>query len=118
VLVTTEDMNHIVGEVWDAVFGLAISPTTPLLFDGPVITATVRLHGEHDASLVVRCGNDLAEQMASRIFNLEPGALEPDDLRDTVGEVANIVAGNVKSMLGGECSLSVPTVTEGARHRG
>lgn len=113
-LVTHEDMNHIVGETWSTVFGLGINPTAPAPFDGRVITATVSMTGETTASVVVRCSDDLAEQLASRALGIDEAALEPDDLHDTVGEVANILAGNVKAMLGGQLRLSLPAVTDGA----
>ena len=113
-LVTHEDMNHIVGELWSTVFGLGINPTAPAPFDGRVITATVNMTGDTATSVVVRCGDDLAEQLAARALGLDEAALEPDDLHDTVGEVANILAGNVKAMLGGQLRLSLPAVTDGA----
>jgi chemotaxis protein CheX len=114
VLVTHDDMNHIVGELWSTVFGMGINPTAPAPFDGRVITATVSMTGECAASVVVRCGDQLAEQLAAKALGLDESALVADDLHDTVGEVANILAGNVKAMLGGQLRLSLPAVTDGA----
>ena len=112
-LVTHNDMNHIVGELWSTVFGMGINPTAPAPFDGRVITATVSMTGDCAASVVVRCGDQLAEQLAAKALGLDESALVADDLHDTVGEVANILAGNVKAMLDGEFVLSLPAVSDG-----
>jgi chemotaxis protein CheX len=114
VLIATRDMNIIVGETWSTVFGLPINPSAPAPFDGRVISATVSITGEHQASVIVRCSDDLAEQMAAKVFDRDRTMVDTEDLRDTVGEVANILAGNVKAMLDGEFVLSLPAVTDGA----
>ena len=113
-LITARDMTTIVGEIWSAVFGLPINPAAPTPFDGRVISATVGISGEPDASVVLRCSDDLAELMAARVFDLDRTMVDTADLRDTVGEAANIVAGNVKAMLDGAFGLSLPAVTVGA----
>jgi hypothetical protein len=114
VLIPTQDMNHIVGEIWSAVYGLPLNPAAPAPFEGRVISATVGIRGDHHIGVVVRCSDDLAEQMAARVFGLDRSVVEAEDLRDTVGEAANIIAGNVKAMLDGEYLLSLPAVTDGA----
>jgi len=114
VLITTQDMNHIVGEIWSAVFGLPINAAAPAPFEGRVISATVGIRGEQQVIVIVRCSDGLARQMAAKVFDLDRGALDTDDLRDTVGEAANIIAGNIKAMLDGEYVLSLPAVADGA----
>ena len=47
------------------------------------------------------------------MFGMEPEEPEASDVRDTVGELANMAGGNVKSTLSGSCQLSLPSVTEG-----
>ena len=34
-------------------------------------------------------------------------------MRDAVGELANMVGGNIKALMPGSCQLSLPTVAEG-----
>ena len=112
-LVTTNDMNHLVGEIWSALFGRAIEPRHATPFEGRVITATVHLQGDVDTSVMVRCDAGLASEMASEMFQIDCDDLVSEDLQDTVGEIANIVAGNVKTLFGGECMLSIPVVSDG-----
>jgi CheY-specific phosphatase CheX len=46
------------------------------------------------------------------MFDMPVEAISPDELRDAVGEVANILGGNVKTLIAGKCRLSLPSVAE------
>jgi chemotaxis protein CheX len=46
------------------------------------------------------------------MFDMPAEAISPDELRDAVGEVANILGGNVKTLIAGKCRLSLPSVAE------
>jgi chemotaxis protein CheX len=39
------------------------------------------------------------------------------DIADALGEMANVIGGGVKSLLPGECALSLPHVVAAAGHR-
>lgn len=40
----------------------------------------------------------------------------PDDIRDALGELANMLAGNVKALLPEPCAISLPAVAFGPDH--
>lgn len=50
---------------------------------------------------------------ASHIFSVPGGDLQGQDHRDAIYELADIIAGNIKSLLPEPCQLSVPIVQEG-----
>ena len=80
------------------------------------ITAMVGLAGQLCGVLTVRCTAKSAVLMASKMLGVDTGQAGPE-MRDAVGEVCNMIAGNFKSKiagLGDACMLSVPTVITGA----
>jgi chemotaxis protein CheX len=49
------------------------------------------------------------------MLDLQQGAASPDDVRDALGELANMVGGNIKGLLPGPTQLSLPLVVEGGK---
>lgn len=83
---------------------------------GGDLTAMVGLAGQLCGVLSMRCGADSASRMAAKMLGVE--AIGADDsIRDAVGEISNMIAGNFKAKVAGlreNCSLSVPTVVSGS----
>lgn len=82
--------------------------------DDESVTASVQIHGDFDGAVHLTCPRALAVEAAGRMFRLPASRLSDDDLRDALGELTNMVAGNLKSRLPGRSRLSLPTVVEGA----
>jgi chemotaxis protein CheX len=47
------------------------------------------------------------------MFGLEGDSVAKEDMKDSLGELVNMVGGGVKSLLPETCVLSLPTVVEG-----
>ncbi|HLY18997.1 MAG TPA: chemotaxis protein CheX [Bryobacteraceae bacterium] len=78
------------------------------------ITAAVHFAGEWRGATLVECGTEEARHFAARFMGIPvPGAID-DDVRDVMGELANMVAGNLKSLLPRGVELSMPSVIEGS----
>ena len=77
------------------------------------ITAAVHFTGDWRGTTLVECNEQQARLFAQRFMGIPmPPALD-DDVRDVLGELANMVAGNLKSLLPKGVDLSIPTVVEG-----
>jgi chemotaxis protein CheX len=106
-----EDLEGLLNEVLGAVLSEEAVPVwdEPAPF-GPVVRAELAIHDEVDDSYTIvelRVGTVMARVLAARMIGLpDPG---PDDLLDAVGELGNIVGGNVKSLLRHSCRLSLPS---------
>jgi hypothetical protein len=46
------------------------------------------------------------------MFGKEPPEADQGEIRDALGELTNMVGGNFKTLLKGDCKLSVPSVTD------
>ena len=78
-------------------------------------TAMVGLAGALCGMLTLRCGDNTASKLASFMLGGD-AASNQSTVRDALGELCNMVAGNFKSKintLADHCMLSVPTVISG-----
>lgn len=113
---TPGQLQSIATEIFGAVLGLAVDPVAPereFAADQRVMTALVQITGDWAGAVTVEMPLDLARKATAIMFGMEAHEPEAADVRDTIGELANMAGGNVKSTLGGSCQLSLPSVTEG-----
>jgi chemotaxis protein CheX len=93
----------------------------PAAFDeaGLDITAIVGLAGQVSGAIALRCPSESAILMAAKMLGVDAKQAGPE-MRDAVGEVCNMIAGNFKNKIpgmGDGCMLSVPTVITGRDYR-
>jgi chemotaxis protein CheX len=67
--------------------------------------------GPWTGAVVLTCGRSTAEEL-SRCLLAEhaPPVLDAEDIQDALGELANVVGGNVKAVLPGPSVLGLPEV--------
>ena len=110
------DIRQVTQTVWDLVLKMTAERgtqyTVPRVTEG-VISGTVRVSGSWNGSITLYCFNDLAEEAASIMFGSPAADLAREDVSDAVGELANIIGGNVRALLPEPCQLSLPTVHRG-----
>lgn len=81
-------------------------------------TALVGLAGSLCGVLSIRCTDQAARIMASKMLDIPPEEVNNDSW-DALGEIANMIAGNFKGKLSGvgnHCMLSVPTIIVGSNY--
>jgi len=115
--VTAEQITEIAQEVWESFLGLTLLPH-PLGSDAPTITGRhmtgcVAVSGEWNGSVFLACDGELAAAAAEAMFAADPGSLSADEVSDALGELTNMVGGNIKSLLPAPSRLSVPTTSVG-----
>ena len=109
-----EDLLAIAGDLWTSYLGSEPGPSVPGLGRPAEVTASVSIAGTWNGVVVISMSTASATQVGSALLQLEPADLEPADIDDAVGELVNIVGGNVKSVLPGPSSLSLPLVAHGS----
>jgi chemotaxis protein CheX len=73
----------------------------------------VYLAGEWQGALLLETWAEQAFVWTHKLMAIPLPRRLDDDVRDSVGELANMVAGNLKSLLPVETALSMPSVIEG-----
>ena len=86
--------------------------TPGTLGGGKYVAAKVDVIGSWNGSVTVGCSHTLARRTAGKMFDMPAETITLEELRDAVGEVANILGGNVKTLIAGKARLSLPSVAE------
>lgn len=112
---SADDLEVITREVWTSFLdgdpaGLLLAGGTD---GGERITGCVHLSGAYTGSIMLSCSASAARHAAAALFAIEPGDVAQTEIVDAIGELANMVGGNVKSMLPGPSALSLPAVVQG-----
>ena len=115
--VTPEDLYLSMANIWFETLKLDMKRSEdeapPRRRDDDVVSGYVQIIGGWVGALVIDCPAELGRLAASRMLDCDPASVSAADLQDTIGELTNIVAGNIKIDFPGECRLSFPVVTEG-----
>jgi len=110
-----DDLARIVQSVFRTMMDLEVSSSdAPWTHAPDTITSAVHFVGEWQGVALVECDAPQACQFAVRFMGIEMPATVDDDVRDVMGELANMVAGNLKSLLPRGVDLSMPCVVEGS----
>jgi hypothetical protein len=110
-----EILQDVTVNVCQAVLGLPLESVAESAVPDDLSTtlmASVRIQGDWHGELRVVCGAPLARLLAGTMFGCHGGDLTAMETTDAVGEIANIIGGNLKGALGLECTLSLPYVRE------
>ena len=113
--ITGERIAEIAGDIWSSFLGVELTPAPdeggPL--GGETLTGVVHISGAWDGSVFVEATRAHAEAAAEAMFAAEPGSLSPDEVSDALGELTNMVGGNIKGLLLVPTKLSLPSIAGG-----
>ncbi|MGC9669183.1 chemotaxis protein CheX [Planosporangium sp. 12N6] len=110
---TDEDLFAIAEQVWASY--LDVDGTSPLLQvertrPSNEVVASVSVTGAWRGHIVVSCSMPAARNAAAALLGIEVDDAAPEDVTDALGELANIIGGNVKSLMPEPSALSLPVV--------
>ena len=77
------------------------------------VTARIRVAGPSPHVIFLSCSESLARRLAAFMFKVDPAQASVEDVSDAVGEMVNMVGGNVKCIFDGPNVLSLPEVEVG-----
>ena len=109
------EVRQIVGDVFHAMLHCDAQPTkepTPPGLD--LLTATVFFAGTWDGAVLVECPAEAALAFSALLLRLPMTELTAEDSRDALGEIVNMIGGNLKSVLPHGVALSLPLVVNGS----
>ncbi len=111
------ELAQIVEYVFSTMVGLEVSESGQSWIPGADrLTATIHLAGDWKGALALECGRRQACAFAARFLSMEKPETVDDVVRDVLGELANMIGGNLKCVLAGGLRLSMPSVVDGADH--
>jgi len=111
-----EDIEQIAASVFSTMLGLEFQTRAqgpPDAASPHNLTASVQLDGNWRGTVVLHCQEAQAREFAARFLGMPPPESVDDDVRDVLGELANMIAGNLKCTLQPGIHLSIPEVVDG-----
>ena len=112
--VNAQQLETIVKSIFTTMMDLSISYSdSPWLPAGDRLTSTVYMEGDWNGAVSLECTRAQACQFAGQFLSMDPPEGVDDDVRDVLGELANMIGGNVKSAMATGVRLSMPSVIDG-----
>ncbi|MEI8382584.1 MAG: chemotaxis protein CheX [Planctomycetota bacterium] len=105
-------LTQVTRDVCETMLGAALSDAVLETDVGPRLAASVRITGEADWTVEIETVPEVARHIASLMFSLAPAEVNESELRDALGEVVNMIGGNIKGIFCGESDLSIPRVED------
>lgn len=120
-----EHAQHIIEstqEIFSSMVMLEVTPGEPFIrIDEKLvnsISGIVGLAGTTKGMLAIHMSNDAALAVTTAFLGMEVSEID-EDVRDAIGELANMLAGSLKSILdpnGGDIKLSMPSAVYGEEY--
>jgi CheY-specific phosphatase CheX len=109
-----DELDQTVATIFQTMMGLDVKPvTTQWLPEPQRVAATIHFAGNWSGVLVLEVNRSHACLFAARFLSIEEPEAVDDDVRDVLGELANMIGGNLKSTLAPGAVLSIPEVIDG-----
>ena len=109
------DLAQIAESVFQTMLNLEVHQAEISWAPAPeMVTAAIYFAGAWKGAVLLECSRTQSYEFTHRLMSIEPPASINDDVRDAMGELANMLAGNLKSVLPHGIDLSMPSVVEGA----
>lgn len=115
--VSANELTQIVESVFAAMLSMeVVECREPWYPGGDRLTAAVHLAGEWDGVVLLECDRGQACRFAARFLSTETPVAVDDVVRDVLGEMANMIGGNLKCILRRGIRLSMPSVVDGTHY--
>jgi len=109
-----EDLGRIAHDIFDTMLSVEVQPAEQEWRPARNrLTGAVYLAGAWRGAVLLECDRDQAHYFTNRLMAVPLPEEVNDDVRDTLGELANMLGGNLKSVLPHGVVLSMSSVVEG-----
>ncbi len=101
--------------VFQTMLGMEIAPSeAQWTADPDAVVGLVRLTGAWNGAVVLETTKEQACEFAGAFLSCPAPKQVDGDVRDVIGELTNMIGGNLKSTMARGAALSPPQVTDGA----
>lgn len=116
VAISNGDVINLSEAIWSSMLGIELSPsldTPPALDCGMKVSACVSICGEWEGAVCLDISMDLAREAAAVFLDVAPTEVGAEQILDAAGELANMTAGSLKTILPKPSKVSLPSVATG-----
>ena len=118
-----EDVAALTATTFRTMFGIELAPApaapavgAPVPRATPTWTGIVQITGAYEGAVILVVDVAMATRIAAAMFEMDAATVGDDERRDALGELANVVGGNIKARLRQPAQLSLPTVANGTSY--
>lgn len=110
-----DDLTRITRDIFDTMLGIEIQPANDVWKAAKdQLTGAVYLAGAWKGAVLLECNYHQAYLFTNLLMSIPTPSTMNDDVRDTLGELTNMLGGNLKAVLPPGVVLSMPSVVEGS----
>ena len=108
------EVADIVRSVFETMMSLEVMVSSAAWIPGDDrLTSAIHLAGDWNGAVLLECSRYQACVLAGRFLSIPTPDQVDDDVRDVLGELVNMIGGNLKCILSRGIRLSMPTVVDG-----
>ena len=97
--------------VWSSILGLDSRRSHEAYLPDPTnVEACVQISGAWVGVVSLNCPETLSHKISEIMFQLSPDSASQEEVQDAMGEMINMIGGNLKAMMPPPCHLSLPIV--------
>jgi chemotaxis protein CheX len=112
------DLAQVVESVFATMLSLEVGQCgAPWFPSGDRLTSAIQMAGEWNGAVLLECDRKQGCRFAGRFLSIDPPDTVDDIVRDVLGEMANMIGGNLKCVLSPGIRLSMPSVVDGGDYR-
>ncbi len=107
------EISQFVTDIWSTFLNMQVSSTDqPFKPEGKenTLAGCVQITGEWQGTVTLYAPKDLGKKIAASMYALGESEIDDQMVQDVMGEITNMIAGNIKSLLPTPCSISLPSV--------
>jgi len=115
-----EDINRIITDIWTTILDLEIE----YVHDGVTLpkgtrsmAGCIQIAGEWQGAVTLFCPDSLVRKATASMFGMTEDEVSEDEMQDALGELTNMTAGNINTLLPQGCCISLPSVAEGIDYK-
>src|SRR3990170_726977 len=110
------EVQQLAADVWASALGLEVHPSGRRVTRGTpdFLTACVQITGAWQGAVVLLCSKELARRAATIMFGVGPQTVTIEHTHDALGELTNMIGGNIKALLPQPAYLSMPALADRA----
>jgi len=107
------EISQFVTDIWSTFLNMEVAPTDkPFQAEGKdnTLAGCVQITGEWQGTITLYAPKGLGKKIAASMYALDESEVDTQQIQDVLGEITNMIAGNIKSLLPTPCSISLPSV--------
>lgn len=107
------EISQFVTDIWSTFLNMQVAttdqPFKPIGKDN-TLAGCVQITGEWQGTVTLYAPKQLGKKVAGSMYAMDESEMDDQQVQDVMGEITNMIAGNIKSLLPTPCSISLPSV--------